>query len=95
LYDALRFAQAHQPIVGDSGTATRSMLTNPLEMLAKIPFNLATRAYTSSPSVNAAVAAQAAAQNAGNSAAVTAPLLQGLSPYLPVASGLLGINAAR
>jgi hypothetical protein len=95
LYDALRFAQAHQPIVGDSGTATRSMLTNPLEILARIPFNLATRAYTSSPAVNASVAAQSAAQGAGDAAAVTAPFLQGLSPYLPVVGGLLGANSAR
>jgi hypothetical protein len=95
LYDALRFAQANQPIVGDSGTATRSMLTNPLEMLARVPFNLATRAYTSTPSVNAAVAAQAAAQNVGDASAVTAPFLQGLAPYLPVTGGLLGVNSAR
>lgn len=92
LYNALRFAQAFQPIVGDSGTATRSMITNPLEILARIPFWAGSRAYTSSPAVRAAVATQAASQNAG---AVTAPLLQGLSPYLPVTGGLLGVEAAR
>jgi hypothetical protein len=92
LYDALRFAQAFQPIVGDSGTATRSMMTNPLEIAASLPFNLATRAYTSSPAVNAAVGAQAAGQNLGS---VTAPFLQGTAPYLPVVGGLLGVNAAR
>jgi hypothetical protein len=92
LYDALRFAQAFPRIVGDSGTATRSMVTNPLEILASMPFNLATRAYTSSPAVNAAVGAQAAGQNLGS---VTAPFLQGTAPYLPVVGGLLGVNAAR
>jgi hypothetical protein len=92
LYDALRFAQAFQPIVGDSGTATRSMLTNPLEIAASLPFNLATRAYTSSPAVNAAVGAQAAGQNLGS---VTEPFLRGTAPYLPVVGGLLGVNAAR
>lgn len=92
LYDALRFAQAFQPIVGDSGTATRSMVTNPLEIALGLPFNLATRAYTSSPAVNAAVGAQAAGQNLGS---VTAPFLQGTAPYLPVVGGLLGVNAAR
>jgi hypothetical protein len=91
-YNALRFAQAFKPIVGDSGTATRSMINSPLDLLFNLPINLMTRAYTSSPAVNASVAAQSAAQNAGS---VTAPLLQGLSPYLPVTGGILGIEAAR
>jgi hypothetical protein len=91
-YNALRFAQAFKPIVGDSGTATRSMINSPLDLLFNVPLNLATRAYVSSPSINASVAAQSAAQNAGS---VTAPLLQGLSPYLPVTGGLLGSQAAR
>lgn len=51
LYNAARFAQAFKPIVGDSGTATRSMITNPIEAVASIPFSLATHAYASSPSV--------------------------------------------
>lgn len=92
LYNALRFAQANPAVVGDSGTATRSMVTNPLEILMRSPFWLASRAYTSTPAVNASVAAQAAGQEAG---AVTAPLLQGLSPYLPVVGGLLGAQSTR
>jgi hypothetical protein len=91
-YNALRFAQAFKPIVGDSGTATRSMINSPLDLLFNLPLNLATRAYTTSPAIKAAVGAQAAGQNLGS---VTAPLLQGTAPYLPVVGGLLGANAAR
>lgn len=49
LYDAARFAQAFKPIVGDSGTATRSMEVNPVTAVAMLPFNIAARAYTSAP----------------------------------------------
>lgn len=54
LYDAARFAQAFKPIVGDSGTATRSVLPTPTDFVLSLPFNLATRAYTSSPAVRMA-----------------------------------------
>jgi hypothetical protein len=49
-YNTARFAQAFKDIVGDSGTATRSMVNNPIEAIASMPFNVAGRAYTS-PSV--------------------------------------------
>jgi hypothetical protein len=62
MYDAARFAQAFAPIVGDSGTATRSTITNPLEMLASVPFNIATRAYASAPSVALSAGVSRAAQ---------------------------------
>lgn len=52
LYNAARFAQAFKPIIGDSGTATRSPL-NVLEAVASVPASIATRAYTSSPSISA------------------------------------------
>lgn len=52
LYNAARFAQAFKPIVGDSGTATRSMINNPLDFVTQVPINLATRAYASSPIVS-------------------------------------------
>ena len=51
MYTAARYAQAFPPIVGDSGTATRSMITNPLELALSAPLNLAARAYLSGPSV--------------------------------------------
>jgi hypothetical protein len=54
LYNAARFAQAFRPIVGDSGTATRSMINNALDVVTQVPINLATRAYTSSPMVSMA-----------------------------------------
>lgn len=66
MYDAARFSQAFAPIVGDSGTATRSALPSPTDFVLSLPFNLATRAYTSSPAVNLAAGAQAAAGAAGN-----------------------------
>lgn len=53
MYDAARFSQAFKPLVGDSGTATRSPL-NMLEMAASVPINLTTRAYASTPGVNVA-----------------------------------------
>jgi len=49
MYEAARFAQAFRPIVGDSGTATRSMEYSPLNMLLSMPTNLAAKAYTSAP----------------------------------------------
>lgn len=50
LYDAVRFSKAFPAVVGNSGTATR-MPMNMLETALSIPMNLATRAYTSTPSI--------------------------------------------
>jgi hypothetical protein len=61
MYNAAHFAQAFRPLVGDSGTATRMPLPSPTDFVVSLPFNMATRAYTSSPMVNASVGAQAAA----------------------------------
>ena len=63
LYNAARFAQAFKPIVGDSGTATRSALNSPLDIVMGLPFNIGTRAYTSSPSVAAFSSAGSAMNN--------------------------------
>jgi len=65
MYEAARFSQAFAPIVGDSGTATRSALPGPTDWLLSLPFNIATRAYTSSPAVRLSAKAAAAA-NAGS-----------------------------
>ena len=54
-YNAARFGETFKPIVGDSGTATRSMQNLSLENLAKLPFGLVARLYTSQPA-NAAAA---------------------------------------
>lgn len=89
LYNAARFAQAFKPIIGDSGTATRMPLPSPTDFVLSLPFNLATRAYTSSPAVNLAL-------NVSNiSANGVAPGMGGLlAPWLPqttqAAGGLLG-----
>ncbi len=50
MYEAARFAQAFRPIVGDSGTATRTMEMTPLNVLLSAPTNIAASAYTSAPS---------------------------------------------
>lgn len=61
MYEAARFSQAFQPIVGNSGTATRAPLQGPIDLLARAPLNIAGRMYTSSPGVRLATRAQAAA----------------------------------
>lgn len=83
LYNAARFAQAFKPIVGDSGTATRSTLNGPLDMAMALPFNLGARAYASSPSVAAFSSADSVLNN-------TARMLG------PAANpGLLGVFGAQ
>lgn len=47
LYGAARFAQAFPEVVGNSGTATRSM--GAADYLASLPLSLASRAYLSAP----------------------------------------------
>jgi hypothetical protein len=54
MYEAARFAQAFKPIVGDSGTATRSMEMSPLNLMLAAPTNVAARAYTAQPTANLA-----------------------------------------
>jgi len=58
MYEAARFAQAFKPIVGDSGTATRSMEISPLSMMLAAPTNIAARAYTAQPTANLAARMQ-------------------------------------
>jgi hypothetical protein len=87
LYNAARFAQGFRPLVGDSGTATRMPLPSPTDFVLSLPFNLATRAYTSTPAVNAAVNAQAAAR------AVT-PMAAGMVRPALTPGGLLGAQGA-
>ncbi len=85
MYDAARFAQAFRPIVGDSGTATRMPLPSPTDFVLSLPFNLATRAYTSSPAVNLAASAGNILRNG------LAPELGGLlDPLLPLTGGAMG-----
>lgn len=95
MYDAARFAQAFKPIVGDSGTATRSMVTNPLELALSLPFNLASRAYASAPSVSLATGVSAAGRGASNAAGPLARRALGTAPYyapflLPGVGGMFG-----
>lgn len=87
MYDAARLAQAFKPVVGDSGTATRSALPGPTDFLLSLPFNVATRAYASAPAVNLAARGGSIAANG---------LLPSLSPnavkYLPLAGAGVGLN---
>lgn len=91
-YDAARFSQAFSPIVGDSGTATRMPLQGVTDFLARIPLNIATRAYTSSPAVNLAVRAQAGSNylRRQTGAVTRSPQAQDIPP-----AGLLGLIAAE
>lgn len=81
MYDAARIAQGFPAIVGDSGTATRSMVTGPLEAVMRAPFNLASRAYLSTPSVEAATRAAAMSRAVGNSVGPAARNAFGTAPY--------------
>lgn len=66
LYQAARFAQAFKPIVGDSGTATRSANPfNPLELALGLPANAAARFYLSSAGAKTAKKLLSAIEMAG------------------------------
>lgn len=102
MYNAARFAQAFQPIVGDSGTATRTPFNGISDIAMRVPMSIASRAYTSSPAVNLAMRTQAAAQAASrmtgpasNSVRNALGTLPYYAPYeLPVLGGLMGANAS-
>lgn len=86
MYEAARFAQAFKPIVGDSGTATRSMEYSPVNVLLSMPTNLAARAYTSAPVTAAASRVSSGTGVAPN--ALTAAQVAALRKALPVTGGL-------
>jgi hypothetical protein len=88
-YNAARFAQAFKPIVGDSGTATRSMNTSPTDFVLSLPFSLATHAYLKTPAATASAVASGVT-NPGRMAMNAAGGL--LNPMLlpAIQSGILG-----
>jgi hypothetical protein len=86
MYEAARFAQAFKPIVGDSGTATRSMEYSPVNVLLSMPTNLAARAYTSAPVTAAASRMSSGAGVAPN--ALTESQAAALRRALPITGGL-------
>lgn len=86
MYEAARFAQAFRPIVGDSGTATRSMEYSPLNMLLSMPTNLAARAYTSAPATAAISRATGGTGLMPN--ALEQTQLEVLRKALPITGGL-------
>ena len=88
MYEAARFAQAFRPIVGDSGTATRSMEVSPLSMMLAAPTNIAARAYTAQPTANLASRMQTGV--APGTDAATQELLRKMFPQTG-AAGLISL----
>jgi hypothetical protein len=88
MYEAARFAQAFKPIVGDSGTATRSMEVSPLSMMLAAPTNIAARAYTAQPTANLAARMQTGV--APGTDAATQELLRKMFPQTG-AAGLISL----
>lgn len=89
LYKAARVSQAFRPLFGDSGTATRSMITSPTDFALTLPFNIATRSYASSPVVNAS----AGIANAMERGLVDPLKLRQLQQSLGLLGGLTGANS--
>jgi hypothetical protein len=93
MYEAARFAQAFKPIVGDSGTATRTMEYTPLNVLLSMPTNLAASAYTSAPATAMARGMQGGVMPAGAVSPATQELIRKALPLtgaLGLTAGLLG-----
>lgn len=86
MYEAARFAQAFRPIVGDSGTATRSMEYSPLNVLLSMPTNLAARAYTSAPVTSMATRVSGGQGMMPN--ALEQQQVQALRQALPITGGI-------
>lgn len=100
MYTAARFAQAFKPLVGDSGTATRSMVMSPTDWVVSLPFNVATRAYVSAPTVRAVAGAKAASNALGtatrNALLSASPTLQAVGPPIAgSAAATVSANALR
>lgn len=91
-YNAARFGDAFKPIVGDSGTATRSMGNLSLENLAKLPFGMVVRLYASQPVTNTS-AAYMNMLNQGISPDLAALLQQPIRKGLPLTGAYLGSTA--
>jgi hypothetical protein len=88
MYEAARFTQAFKPIVGDSGTATRSMEVSPLSMMLAAPTNIAARAYTAQPTANLAARMQTGV--APGTDAATQEMLRKMFPQTG-AAGLISL----
>jgi hypothetical protein len=89
MYEAARFGQAFKPIVGDSGTATRTMEYTPLNVMLSMPTNLAARAYTSAPSTAIASRLQTGLLPAGITDSATEELMRRALP-VTAGAGLVG-----
>lgn len=92
MYDAARFTQAFKPLVGDSGTATRSPL-NTLELAASVPINLATRAYASTPGVNVANSLSGLLRDGVAPDSLSPTNANALRRLLGVSGGLAGVGS--
>lgn len=85
MYQAARFAQAFKPLVGDSGTATRTMELTPLNMMLSMPTRLAAQSYASG---TAGAAARAAAGEGLVGARVPPATRAAIQRALPVTGGV-------
>jgi hypothetical protein len=90
LYNAARFVQAFPDIVGNSGTATRSM--GAADYVTGLPGNMLTRLYLSRP---VAAAASAGAGMIGTAARLADPVLNKLAMPLGSMSGLGAANLVQ
>lgn len=90
-YNAARVGHAFKPIVGDSGTATRSMQNISLENLAKLPFGMVMRLYASKPVTNFAGATGQVLQN-GMAPQIGVIMNDPLQKGLPLLGGQLGAS---
>jgi hypothetical protein len=89
MYEAARFSKAFSPIVGNSGTATRMKeLPGLFQTLTGVGLNLGTRAYTSSPVVQAAIAMGRMPALPGAIPNATSGLMKYLAPQAGAASAI-------
>ncbi len=92
MYNAARFAQAFKPLVGDSGTATRSPL-NMLELAASVPINIGTSAYASTPGVNVTNALATIMRNGVAPNSMSPTNANALRRLLGTSGGAAGVGA--
>jgi hypothetical protein len=85
MHQAARFAQAFKPLVGDSGTATRSMELTPLNMMLSMPTRLAAQSYATG---TAGAAARAAAGEGLVGSKMTPAARAAIQKALPVTGGI-------
>lgn len=85
MYQAARFSQAFKPLVGDSGTATRTMELTPLNLMLSMPTRLAAQSYATG---TAGAAARAAAGEGLVGSKMSPAVRAAIQKALPVTGGV-------